>query len=109
MMDLDHISSRVEDRRTVLAGVLAALAVSWFVSNVLRSYMRLRHIPGPRLAALSNFVRRSWVKTGDAHEIHSKLHRQYGTVVRVGPNAVMVSQPEAVNKIYGFKIRLEKV
>ncbi|KAG7058454.1 polyketide synthase [Colletotrichum scovillei] len=33
---------------------------------------------------------------------------KYGTVVRFGPNAVMVSQPDAIEKIYGFKRRFEK-
>lgn len=108
-MNFTLTSGYLDGRASFLVATLALLAVSWGMFNALHSYIRLRHIPGPRLAALTNFVRRAWVQTGDAHQIHTDLHRQYGTVVRVGPNAVMVSQVDAVNKIYGYKIRLEKV
>jgi hypothetical protein len=92
-----------------MASTLALIAFSVVVLNTLFSYLRLRHIPGPYFAALTNLVRRQWVVTGNAHDIHTGLHRRYGTVVRSGPNAVMVSQPKAIEKIYGFKQRLEKV
>ena len=90
-------------------GEITILAILVIAADLFRSWLRLRHIPGPRTASLTNLVRRSWVKTGDAHQIHTDLHRKYGTVVRSGPNAVMVSQPKAIDTIYGFKNRLEKV
>ncbi|KAL9079843.1 MAG: hypothetical protein Q9157_001299 [Trypethelium eluteriae] len=107
-MDLEYLSRHIDARVCNLAGILAAAAIFVAVCNTLYSYLRLRHIPGPRSAALSNLVRRSWVKTGDAHHIHTNLHRQYGPVVRYGPNAIMVSDPGAIEKIYGFKNRFEK-
>ena len=91
-----------------IAWILAVAAILMAVFGSLRSYIRLRHIPGPRAAALTNLVRRSWVTTGRAHQIHTALHRRYGTVVRFGPDAVMVSQPKAIDKIYGFKTRFLK-
>lgn len=107
---MDHLrfSGHFDDRISRLACILASAAILVAVFNTLRSYTRLRHIPGPRWAALTNFLRRWWVTTGDAHQIHTDLHRKYGTVVRFGPNAVMVSQPKAIDKIYGFKTRLQK-
>lgn len=90
-------------------GEITILAILVIAFNLFRSWLHLRHIPGPWTASLTNLVRRSWVKTGDAHQIHTDLHRKYGTVVRSGPNAVMVSQPKAIDTIYGFKNRLEKV
>ena len=107
-MDPGPLSGHLDGRAARLAGILAVAAILAAVFNTVRSYARLRHIPGPRLAALTNLVRRSWVKTGDAHRIHTDLHRRYGTVVRFGPDAVMVSQPEAIDKIYGFKTRFQK-
>jgi hypothetical protein len=108
-MQLAHICLPLGDQACRL-GVVAALSAIVVISfNLVRLWLRLRHIPGPRTAALTNLVRRSWVLTGDAHDIHTALHRKYGTVVRVGPNAVMVSQPKAIDTIYGFKNRLEKV
>lgn len=107
-MDLVQLSGYFDGRAARLAGILAVVATLMAVFNAFRSYMRLRHIPGPRLAALSNLVRRSWVTAGDAHQIHTDLHRRYGTVVRFGPNAIMVSQPKVIDNIYGFKNRFQK-
>ncbi|KAG2419500.1 hypothetical protein HFD88_004296 [Aspergillus terreus] len=89
-------------RGVVIAGVVI------FLYRLAASYFRLRHIPGPPGAALTNFVRRSWVLAGNLHEKHTSLHRQYGTVVRVGPQAVLISQPKAIDKIYGFHARFLK-
>lgn len=33
----------------------------------------------------------------------------YGEAVRIGPNTVLVFDPEAINTVLGFKERLEKV
>lgn len=88
---------------TVIAGLMTLIAF-----NFVQTYLSLRHIPGPRTAAFTNLFRRSWVLSGDLHERHTRLHRQYGRVVRVGPNAVLVSQPEAIDKIYGFKTKFLK-
>ena len=107
-MDLEQLPGHLVGRVSCLLWILAVVAVLMVVFHMFRSYMRLRHVPGPRLAALTNLVRRSWVTTGDAHQIHTDLHRQYGTVVRFGPNAVMVSQPKAIDNIYGFKTRFQK-
>ena len=103
--DVDHLLSQSPKPATILA----VSAIVFVTVKLASAYLRLRHIPGPFLAALTNFVRRSWVLAGDLHQKHTDLHRQYGTVVRVGPNAVLVSQPEAIDSIYGFKARFLKV
>jgi len=97
------------DRAERLTGILVSVGVGLLVIRWLRSYFRLSHIPGPPLAALTNLVRRSWVVAGNVHQKHTDLHRRYGTVVRVGPNAVLISQHAAIDKIYGFKARFLKV
>ncbi|KAK9414373.1 putative Cytochrome P450 [Seiridium unicorne] len=109
-MDLFELYRQLERRVCwwIPTCTLVIIAGVWAVFSAVRSYTRLRHIPGPRLAALTNLVRRSWVITGNAHEIHTDLHRKYGKVVRFGPNAVMVSQPGVIEKIYGFKNRFQK-
>ena len=107
-MDLVQFSGRLNGSASRLAWILAIVAIVMAVLNTFHSYMRLSHIPGPRLAALTNLIRRSWVTPGNAHHIHTDLHRRYGTVVRFGPNAIMVSQPKAIDKIYGFKTRFLK-
>lgn len=87
---------------------IIAVLMTLIAFNFVQTYLRLRHISGPRAAALTNLIRRSWVLSGDLHDRHTRLHRQYGSIVRVGPNAVLVSQPEAIDKIYGFKTKFLK-
>ena len=92
-----------------LAQTFFGVTVGIFILKTAQSYLRLRHIPGPRSAAFTNFVRRSWVIAGDLHQTHADLHKKYGTVVRIGPNAILISQPAAIDKIYGFKAKFIKV
>ena len=37
------------------------------------------------------------------------LHKKYGPLVRIGPNHVSVSDPKAINIIYGLKTGFTKV
>ena len=108
MVDLLDFFQQLAGRACTLVPALFIIAGAVAIFSVVRSYMRLSHIPGPQIASLTNLVRRSWVITGNAHQIHTDLHQRYGRVVRFGPNAVMVSQPQAIEKIYGFKVRFEK-
>ena len=74
-----------------------------------RTYWRLRHIPGPFLAAWSNIPRVSWVMTGHAHLIHQSLHDTYGPLVRIGPETVSADDPESIPTIYTTKPGFVKV
>jgi hypothetical protein len=76
---------------------------------LLQSYLRLRHIPGPFLAAWSNLPRVSWVVSNKAHVIHISLHRKHGRLVRFGPNMISVSDPAEISQIYGFSGKFRKV
>lgn len=87
----------------LLAPILVLLVFS------VHSYFRLSHIPGPFLAKFTNIPRFSWVLTYRAHEIHVALHRQYGPIVRFGPNMVSVGDPREIGTIYGFKQSWRKV
>src|SRR2546429_8194413 len=88
----------------VVISLLAALLL-WS----LRSYARLRHVPGPFLASLTNIPRMSWVLSGRAHDVHISLHRKYGKLVRFGPNMVSVGDPAEIPNIYGFSGKFAKV
>ena len=74
-----------------------------------QSYFRLSHVPGPFLARFTNLPRFSWVLTYRAHDIHIALHRQYGPIVRFGPNMVSVGDPREIGTIYNFKQPWRKV
>ncbi|KAG4435700.1 hypothetical protein IFR05_008812 [Cadophora sp. M221] len=59
-------------------------------------------IPGPLLAAYSDWWRLWLVWRGRPEVAHIKLHEKYGPVVRLGPNMVSYSDPDAVKVIYAL-------
>ncbi|KAI0435574.1 cytochrome P450 CYP4/CYP19/CYP26 subfamily protein [Xylaria telfairii] len=71
-----------------------------FFSYGLFARRRLWHIPGPRLACITDLQRVLWVRTKKAHLIHQEVHNKYGELVRTGPNNVMFSNPEAISTVY---------
>ncbi|KAK1764032.1 cytochrome P450 [Phialemonium atrogriseum] len=64
----------------------------------------LRSLPGPFIASVTNLWRLVDVARGNHHDTLINLHRKYQSkLVRIGPNAVSVADPEAVRIIYGLK------
>lgn len=74
---------------------------------------QLDEIPGPFLARYTNAWRcyQAWRYNHFQVDVNyqSKLIGVYGDIVRIGPNTVLVLDPEAINTVLGFKERLEKV
>lgn len=80
-----------------IAGALVALLFA-LVLSTLNTWRRLRHIPGPRLGWLgSSWLIRNAV-TG-ATSPNSRDLARYGSLVRIGPNAVATDDPEVVQRI----------
>lgn len=90
---------------TVIAGLALSLLGLYFG----RVWWRLRHIPGPFPGNLTNFLRVKWVTTKRAHLILQEMHEKYGEVVRIGPNTVSFSNPEAIPSIYTARTGFPKV
>lgn len=90
---------------------LTLLALIGFagIAQLFRTRWRLRHIPGPLLASFTNFQRMYWVTTKRAHVILQNAHEKYGQVVRIGPNMVSISNPEAIPTVYTTKPGFPKV
>ncbi|KAL1843559.1 hypothetical protein VTK73DRAFT_2813 [Phialemonium thermophilum] len=92
-----------------------ALAAVWAIVlyHIVRSKRAgLDHIPGPFLARYTDAWRayQAWKTNHYAggHNYQTRLLGKYGDVVRIGPNTVLVLDPEAINSVLGFKERLEK-
>jgi hypothetical protein len=101
--------SRVLDvlpANVVLIPLLGLLILSLWSFH---SYVLLRQVPGPFLAALSNLPRVSWILSNQAHDIHIDLHQKYGKLVRFGPNMVSVSDPAEIPNLYSFTGKFVKV
>ncbi|KAJ7485700.1 cytochrome P450 [Mycena latifolia] len=89
-------------------GASLSLYLVWsVVSFVLNP---LRKVPGPRLAALTQWYKAYFDLILDGGFLdHLKwLHENYGPVVRVGPNEVHFSHPDAFEAIYSFSSTFTK-
>ncbi|KAK0648091.1 cytochrome P450 [Cercophora newfieldiana] len=69
----------------------------------------LRKFDGPFLARFSNMYH-SWllVEKSDNYRLMTKLHSQYGDIVRTGPANLSVNIPEAVQLVLGSKSKCYK-
>ncbi|KPI39914.1 Pisatin demethylase [Cyphellophora attinorum] len=87
------------EHHTALVVALSVLLLSYIV--YCRHFHPLASVPGPFLASITT----AWLAHAywrqDWHKYAIQLHKQYGPVVRIGPNAVDVGDPEAVKVIYG--------
>ncbi|ROV91593.1 hypothetical protein VSDG_07935 [Cytospora chrysosperma] len=96
----------IRPRQVVFMLIFTALAIG--LAQVFRSWQRLRHIPGPFWASISDLPRLFWVKTKEAHLIHQQLHEKYGEVVRIGPNTVIFRDPAAISTVYPMRAGFPK-
>ncbi|TLD16085.1 uncharacterized protein PgNI_00529 [Pyricularia grisea] len=89
---------------TPLVWSLVAVAAPAFLVLAVALYRLffhpLAHVPGPRLAALSNVWYGRQVCSGRMLQLGKILHRQYGPVVRVGPNEVWLNSEEGFKQVY---------
>jgi hypothetical protein len=79
------------------------VVLACLVLVVYRIYFhRLHGIPGPAVASCSNLWRlyQAWKRRPEL--VHLALHEKYGPLVRIGPNAISVSDPKAISIIYAL-------
>ncbi|KAK4041617.1 cytochrome P450 [Parachaetomium inaequale] len=95
-------------QQTLLTTALTLLTSHWplllLSTLLLRSlYKRyaspLRKYPGPVLASFTRLWKVKSTASGRTHLDHIALHRRYGPVVRIAPNEVSVSSPEAARAL----------
>ncbi|ETS74340.1 hypothetical protein PFICI_14206 [Pestalotiopsis fici W106-1] len=65
-------------------------------------FHQLRHLPGPRLAAVTKLWHVFHVSDSRNFAFLDRLHAEYGPVVRTGPNEVCVATADAIQKIDGW-------
>ncbi|OCT51281.1 hypothetical protein CLCR_08494 [Cladophialophora carrionii] len=80
---------------------LWSLAIGVLATVYLR-YRRLSSVPGPFLAALTDLWRFSLTRSGHFSDTLKDLHTRYGAFVRIGPNAVSISDPAAVPTVHSM-------
>lgn len=90
---------------TVVNGLI--LLLTTFLWNYICS--PLKSFPGPVTSSFTNLWRLYDVLKGRSAKAHIELHRKHGPAVRVGPNALSVSDPRAIRKVYGCSPTWRKV
>lgn len=79
----------------LLAGLLVKFIINKYANG-------LNRIPGPWLAGFTDLYR-MFIVWGRRPELwHIRLHEKHGKLVRLGPNAVSIADPEAIKTIYGL-------
>jgi hypothetical protein len=84
-------------------GALCAL-VYFIALACYRIYFHpISHIPGPKLAAFTYWYQSYydlWPHSGRFLWKTIELHKQYGPIVRIGPNEVQVNDPDFYSEMY---------
>ncbi|OQV05442.1 hypothetical protein CLAIMM_10183 [Cladophialophora immunda] len=90
--------------------LIAALPViAWLGSVVYSLYFHhYADVPGPFWAKVSRLWLAGQVLKGNLDIAQRELHRQYGPIVRIAPNEVSISDPEAVKIIYAVNAGFTK-
>jgi hypothetical protein len=83
----------------LFALALLVLAVARLVFN----WSKQRHAPGPFLAGLSDFWAAYHQFRGQLRGKLIESHKKYGPIVRYGVNRISISDPSAINIIYGSR------
>ena len=88
----------------------AVIAIG-FTAYLLKNYFNrgLNKYPGPFLASLTDWWRFWDVYKRRPELTHIRLHEKHGNVVRLGPNVLSFSDPQALKTIYGLNKGFVKV
>jgi cytochrome P450 len=79
--------------------VVATLALAAFIASRIQAYLRLAHIPGPAIAGFSRLWL-VWANTSRRnHECYYEACARYGSLVRIGPNHLLTSDPEIIRRM----------
>ncbi|KAI2628607.1 cytochrome P450 [Hypoxylon sp. NC1633] len=82
--------------------------IGWYLISTVYSWYRLRHIPGPFLASISNLWLGLYEWRGRQDDIFQYLTEKYGSIVRIGPNDILIDDPEIIRRMSGVKSKYGK-
>jgi hypothetical protein len=98
-MDVKLSVGYVISQGSQIAAAILALWGIWYVV-----YMRYLHplakYPGPFAASLTNLWKAYTMYQGHMEYVIRDLHDKHGAIVRIGPNDLVISHPDAVKQIY---------
>ncbi|PKS07210.1 hypothetical protein jhhlp_005812 [Lomentospora prolificans] len=87
----------------IVGGAVSFGFVAVHAVLTLRTWSRLRHIKGPRIAGFTNLWMVKTIMGGNAHLDFQKLADEFGPLVRIGPNELLTGDPELLRRINGAR------
>lgn len=91
---------------TKRVGSSVKLLATWVARGLYRMYLHpLRNVPGPVLSAFTTLPHFVAVSRGDLNHYLRRLHERYGEVVRIAPDELSFTNPDALRDIYGHGIK----
>lgn len=100
-MEILHERAAAVLRLGLWDGVLLALGLAalWTALRTSVAWARLRHVPGPPLASVSYVWGLRAMHSGRIYDTIQAEQKKYGRVMRIGPDAVCIYEPEALWRI----------
>ncbi|KAF8748963.1 Cytochrome P450 monooxygenase [Rhizoctonia solani] len=96
-----HIMSAQSVQPIHCAAALGSVALAYYLLPYLHDpHEYRRRFSGPLLASLSGWWMSYTCLTKDQNEHIRQLHQKYGTFVRIGPNHISISDPDAMEAVY---------
>ncbi|CAK7269790.1 hypothetical protein SEPCBS57363_003778 [Sporothrix epigloea] len=92
-----------------LTGLLLALVLlAYTAASTIKSWHRLRHIPGPPGVGYSKWWLLRNTLGGHLHLATKAACKEYGPLVRVGPNQVVTNDPDVLRRIWAVRSPYKK-
>lgn len=92
-----------------LAGIICTLSLLLLACKSIATYRRLASVPGPFLAGFTDLWRWKAQNSRGYSARLVRLHQKYGNLVRIGPNHISISDPNAVAVVYATNPVWQKV
>ena len=96
---------------SILASLAYIIKASfWFLTGLFTSTFLYRQFlnplntfPGSPIARLTKFYLAFTIKNGNSHHTLLALHEKYGPYLRIGPNDLSITDPLAIDTVFGLK------
>ncbi|KAI3332250.1 cytochrome P450 [Xylariaceae sp. AK1471] len=87
---------------------VACLSFMGYIVSSIVAWNKLRHIPGPFLASFSYLWGFLTVSTGHGDRIMEAEQKKHGSIMRIGPDAIAINDPETLIRINGTRASYTK-
>ncbi|KAH4228981.1 hypothetical protein HBI06_091500 [Parastagonospora nodorum] len=90
----------------VLSVAILLVFARWVVRGIYRVYFHpLRKFPGPKFSAFTRIPHLKAVGSGRVQQYTAEIHEKFGDVVRISPDELSFTSPQAWRDIYGYGAR----